>query len=77
MRKLLFFIACLGLTAPSGAAAQSNDIEEIGNLAGAVMACGAYKPLYQFEEILSRYFFTGYHKPAECCIFQNGGKPAT
>ncbi len=56
MRKLLFFIACLGLTAPSGAAAQSNDIEEIGNLAGAVMACGAYKPLYQFEEILSRYF---------------------
>ena len=27
--------------------------------------------------ILSRYFFTGYHKPAECCIFQNGGKPAT
>ena len=29
MRKLLFFIACLGLTAPSGAAAQSNDIEEI------------------------------------------------
>ena len=29
------------------------------------------------REILSRYFFTGYHKPAECCIFQNGGKPAT
>ena len=57
MRKLLLFIACLELAAPSVAAAQSaGDIEGIGNLAGAVMACGAYKPLYQFEEILSRYF---------------------
>ena len=24
----------------------------------------------------SRYFFTGYRKPAECGIFQNGGEPA-
>ena len=28
----------------------------MGKLAGVVLACGAYKPLYQFEEILSRYF---------------------
>ena len=28
----------------------------MGNLAGVILACGAYKPLYQFEEILSRYF---------------------
>lgn len=57
MRKLLFLTVCLGLAAPFGAAAQSSgDIEGIGNLAGAIMACGAHKPLYQFEEILSRYF---------------------
>ena len=37
------------------AAEPSNDDEEMGHIAGVVLACGAYKPLYQFEEILSRY----------------------
>lgn len=38
------------------AAPASNDAEEMGHLAGVILACGLYKPLYQFEEILSRYF---------------------
>lgn len=37
------------------AAEPINDDEEMGHVAGIILACGAYKPLYQFEEILSRY----------------------
>jgi len=56
MRKI---IAVLMLTlSPLNAltAGQSDDAENMGHLAGVVLACGAYKPLYQFEEIISRYF---------------------
>lgn len=56
MRGLLLLFL-LSLT-PFDAAARpaSHDVEDLGAVAGAVLACGAYKPLYQFEEILSRYF---------------------
>ena len=37
------------------AANEVNDAEDMGHLAGVIMACGAYRPLYQFEEIISRY----------------------
>ena len=50
----IFMILCV----PFHAAAQvqsSRDIESIGTLAGVVLACGAHRQLYQFEEILSRY----------------------
>ena len=37
-------------------AQSSKDTENLGTVAGVVLACGAYRQLYQFEEILSRYF---------------------
>ena len=56
MRKMLavFFLFLLPLTVH--AAKQQNDTEEMGSLAGVVLACKAYRTLYQFEEILSRYY---------------------
>ena len=55
MRKTIavFLLAFFPLNA---LAAESNDAEDMGHLAGAVMACGAHRSLYQFEEIISRYF---------------------
>lgn len=54
MRKTIvfFILAFFPLNAP---AAEIN-AEDMGHLAGAVMACGAQRTLYQFEEIISRYF---------------------
>lgn len=57
MRVFLFI--CMIFLAPFDARAQvqsGRDTESIGTLAGVVLACGAYRQLYQFEEILSRYF---------------------
>ena len=57
MRVFLFIF--LFLFTPFNAVAQSQsakDTEGIGTLAGVVLACGAHRQLYQFEEILSRYF---------------------
>ena len=56
MRKTIavLFLSLLPLTVH--AAKQQNDTEEMGSLAGVVLACKAYRPLYQFEEILSRYY---------------------
>ena len=55
MRKTIavFMLAFFPLNAW---AAATNDAEDMGHLAGAVMACGAHRSLYQFEEIVSRYF---------------------
>lgn len=49
----MFFLAPFNVSAqaPSG-----QDTENLGMLAGAVLACKAHRQLYQFEEILSRYF---------------------
>ena len=56
MRGLLLFFL-LSLTPFDACAKPANhDVEDLGAVAGAVLACGAYKPLYQFEDILSRYF---------------------
>ena len=54
MRKtiIVFMLALL----PLNASAAEINAEDMGHLAGAVMACGAQRTLYQFEEILSRYF---------------------
>ncbi len=55
MRFFLLFL--IFLSSSFNAFAQSSkDTENIGTLAGVVLACGAYRQLYQFEEILSRYF---------------------
>lgn len=40
----------------ASAAPKVNEAEEMGHLAGTVLACRAHRSLYQFEEILSRYF---------------------
>lgn len=55
MRKIAVALMFLFSSFPASAAEQPDEIEEMGQLAGVVLACGAYKPLYQFEEILSRY----------------------
>lgn len=55
----VFLLIFMIFLAPFGARAQTRsekDIEGVGTLAGVVLACGAYRQLYQFEEILSRYF---------------------
>lgn len=55
----VFLLIFMIFLAPFNASAQSQsgkDTESIGTLAGVVLACGAYRQLYQFEEILSRYF---------------------
>ena len=56
MRKTVAVLLLSLLPLTVHAAKQENDAEEMGSLAGVVLACQAYKPLYQFEEILSRYY---------------------
>ena len=57
MRFFLFILTIFMLPFNVSAQAPSaKDTENIGMLAGAVLACGAHRQLYQFEEILSRYF---------------------
>lgn len=52
-----FFPALLLALMPlTASAAAPSEPENLGALAGAVMACGAPRQLYQFEEIISRYF---------------------
>lgn len=51
---LIFAFSFLPLTVQ--AADPAEEIEEMGKLAGVVMKCKAYRSLYQFEEILSRYY---------------------
>lgn len=55
----VFLLIFMIFLAPFNVSAQSQsgrDTESIGTFAGVVLACGAYRQLYQFEEILSRYF---------------------
>lgn len=52
----LFPVLFLSLMPLTASAAQPSEPENLGGLAGAVMACGAPRQLYQFEEIVSRYF---------------------
>lgn len=55
----VFLLIFMIFLVPFNARAQTRsekDIESVGTLAGVVLACGAYRQLYQFEEILSRYF---------------------
>lgn len=53
---LLVFMIFLAPFDTARAQQSGKDTESIGALAGVVLACGAYRQLYQFEEILSRYF---------------------
>ncbi|MBO4644728.1 MAG: hypothetical protein J5716_09010 [Alphaproteobacteria bacterium] len=55
MRKIII-IFILSFFPLNAFAAEANDTENMGRLAGAVLACRAHKTLYQFEEIISRYF---------------------
>ena len=64
MRKFIFIF--MSFLLPFSIKAKETDTENMGALAGAVLACGAYRQLYQFEEILSRYFSnTAPNKAAE------------
>lgn len=59
LKMRVFLLVFLIFSAPFNALAQTRsaqNTEGIGTLAGVVLACGAYRQLYQFEEILSRYF---------------------
>ncbi|MBO4520365.1 MAG: hypothetical protein J5787_04085 [Alphaproteobacteria bacterium] len=55
MRKIII-IFILAFFPLNTFAAEVNDAEDMGRLAGVVLACNAHKTLYQFEEIISRYF---------------------
>lgn len=56
MRWTLFVFIAFIFPVNAFAASKPDEIEEMGNLAGVVMTCKAYRSLYQFEEILSRYY---------------------
>ena len=56
MRKTALILMLFLFSPDTFAAGRPDEVEEMGHLAGVVMACGAYRPLYQFEEIISRYF---------------------
>ncbi len=56
MGKIAIVFLVFWFSSPVSAASQQDEIEGMGNLAGVIYACGAHKPLYQFEEILSQYF---------------------
>ena len=56
MFKAFFFFVFSFLPFTVQAADSVEEIEEMGNLAGIIMKCKAYRSLYQFEEILSRYY---------------------
>ena len=56
MRKAFLVLLFSLLPLTTQAAEQAEEIEEMGNIAGVIMKCKAYQSLYQFEEILSRYY---------------------
>ena len=65
MRKIIIAFMFSILPLNVFASSQPSEVEEMGNLTGVVMACKAYRPLYQFEEILSRYYSNTSISPEE------------
>lgn len=56
MRRLIFFtLIFFCASMESHAANPKNDIEQMGALAGTILACGAENQLRLFEDIISRY----------------------